>query len=117
MFHVNFLVDDKRFGDVMAGLSGKVMNLEFKHVTNTKIKNGVVVAKHPAGSIRDALLPALIDADPKSAKGEPFTSDMMRAKMEELGGSPASLNSLTAILLERKLIKRVGRGQFVAVKR
>lgn len=117
MFHVQFLTDDKKFGDVMAALSGKVMNLEWRHIVNAKVKNGAVVAKHPAGSIREALIPALIEADPKIAKGGTFTSDMMRAKVEELGGSGASLNGLTQVLLQRKVIKRVGRGQFVAVRR
>ena len=111
MFRVQFLVDDKRLGDVLRLISGKVLELEQHPVNNVKVKNGRAEAVHAVGSVRDALIPEML-LDPKVKKTRRFTTDFFGATIEKLGGSLRSQSTNLSVLLQRKQIKRVGRGLY-----
>lgn len=116
MFHVEFVTDDKKFGEVMASLSGKVMNLQWRHLTNTKVERGKVVADNPSGSVREAVIKSLLKDKDIAAGKKRFSGKDLQAVVLKLGGSKNSIGPMLRAFTDQKLIRKVGYGKFVLVR-
>ena len=117
MFRVQFLCDDKRLGEVLQLISGKVHELTQQPVANVKIDaNGNAQAEHSGTTVRDSLIPELLKTYPEVKKTGKFTSPLVGAVIEKLGGSSRSMTTHLSVLMQRKQIKRVGRGVYMIMK-
>lgn len=118
MFMVQFLVDDRRLGDVLQLISGKVHDLKQQPIANVKVtKNGKAQAIHNVSNMRDALIPEMMKNDPEIKRTHRFTTDVVKQTLENLGGSRHSATSLLTRMIKDKQIRRVGRGAYLIIKR
>lgn len=114
MFKVEFMVEDKRLGEVLQLIAGKVVDLKQQPVANARVRNGHAVQIHAGGSLREALVAAVMKKFPEVNKTKRFSNDQAKAVIEDLGGSSNSISNIIHILKSEKKIKASGtRGVYV----
>ena len=114
MFRVVFFVEDNKLSKVLHSVQGLVLNME----PPQPVVNAMVVGtdkkikqESAATSIKGKLIEYL-----GSIKGSRISITDMRKKWAEFGGLPTSLNgSLMTVLVEEKHLKRISRGQYMAI--
>lgn len=121
MFRIVCYVEDKHLPKVLHALAGLVLNMD----PPQPVTNAVVIKPSKA----NGALPAIKEASPTGTsfkgqlidhlatkKGSRLTSQDLRDQFTSAGGNPNSVNGvLINQLIEEKVIKRVGRGLFVAL--
>lgn len=116
MFKVQFFVEDKRLGEILQLISGKVGNLSQQPVANAEMVNGKAKQIHNAGSLQDAVIHELLRI-PEVKRSMAFTKTQAASVIEALGGSAGSAQSMLGRLQnEHKKIRRLKRGFYKIIK-
>jgi hypothetical protein len=104
MYEVKCLVDDKKLAAVGHALDGLVYEMKFIPVRGAQVKNGKVHATSN-GSMEDAVLGGL-------KNGARLTASMAASRARDAGFTPGGAASALHRLVAKKVIKRVGKGQY-----
>jgi hypothetical protein len=107
VFHISFLVDDKKLTDVLKGLNKHIFNLVVVPVENVKVVKGGKVKEKSALSKRDQLWLAL----PKTT----FTSAQANEAWAKIGGTGKVHNALYHWKLQKRIKPGKEAGQWVVL--
>lgn len=110
MFKMEFLVDDKRLGEVFRMLSGKVYEVQAKPADNVQPAKNGKVKEQSALSRPEQMFQKL-------AKMKKFTTEDARNSYGSVGGVSKRANSVLHVWLKNKRIKRVAPGRYEVIER
>src|SRR5262245_40842706 len=94
MFHVSFLVEDRKLPEVLRSLDGRVMDLVARPAVNVEKKNGQPVEKNPGMTALDVIVRRFARAD--------------GFRQREAGVSSASVSAVLRRGIELNLLSRKG---------
>lgn len=113
MFRLTFFVEDKNLPKVLHAVQGLALNMEVPQpVVNGTAVNGKVKAVSSGSTIIDRM----VDSISAGQKGQALTSNDLREIIVKCGGQSGSIGTYSSQLLDRKVLKRKARGEYITLE-